>query len=122
MTTLTAALDSRVRVAVIAGAMNVFQERAMRGSTAGCQVIPGLLNFGDTPEIAALIAPRTCILSVGEQDGLLDPAWVEKFRERMGRVYEAHRATEQMHVDRFAGGHEWHGEFACPVLEQALRP
>jgi dienelactone hydrolase len=120
MTTLTAALDPRVRVAVIAGAMNVFQERAMRGSTAGCQVIPGLLNYGDTPEIAGLIAPRTCLFSVGDQDGLLDPAWVEKFRERTQGVYAAYDAADQLHVDRFAGGHEWHGDVAHSLLDKGL--
>lgn len=121
MTTFTAALDPRIRVAVIAGAMNLLQERAMRGSTAGCQVIPGLLNFGDTAEVAGLIAPRPCVLTVGDKDGLLDPAWVEKFRERLGRVYAALGATEQLHVDRFAGGHEWHGDVAYPVLAKALQ-
>jgi dienelactone hydrolase len=121
MTTLTAALEPRVRVAVIAGAMNVFQERAMSGATSGCQVIPGLLNFGDMPEVGALIAPRPCLWTVGDADRLLKPDWVEKFHERLNRVYSAFGAADQLSVDRFAGGHEWHAEAANPVLDRALR-
>lgn len=121
MTTFAAALEPRIRVAVIGGAMNMFQERAMSGSTAGCQVIPGLLNYGDMPEVAGLIAPRPCVWTVGETDRLLDPAWAEKFRQRQGRVYAALGAADQVVVDRFAGGHEWHGEVAYPILERALR-
>lgn len=121
MTTLTAALDPRIRIAVIAGAMNVFQERAMHGSVSGCQVIPGLLNFGDMPEVAGLIAPRACIWTVGEKDRLLDPTWAETFRERQGRVYAAHGAIEQVEVDHFAGGHEWHGDVAYPILAKVLQ-
>src|SRR6185295_19876788 len=73
------------------------------------------------PEVASLIAPRTCIWTVGDRDGLLDPAWVEKFRERQGRVYLAHGAREQVHVDRFAGGHQWHGDVAYPILARTLQ-
>jgi dienelactone hydrolase len=121
MTNLVAALDARIRIAAIAGAMNVFQERAMSGSTSGCQVIPGLLNYGDMPEIAGLIAPRPCVWIVGENDRLLDPIWAERFRERQQRVYTALGAGDQLHIDRFAGGHEWHGDVAYPLLKQVLR-
>jgi dienelactone hydrolase len=120
MTTLTAALDPRIRVAVIGGAMNTFQERALIGSTSGCQVIPGLLNYGDMPEVGGLIAPRPCVWTVGETDRLLDPAWVELFRERLARVYAALGSADQLYIDRFAGGHVWHGDLAYPILEQAL--
>jgi dienelactone hydrolase len=122
MTTFTTALDPRVKVCVIAGAMNVFQERAMSGSTSGCQVIPGLLNYGDIPEVASLIAPRPCLWTVGDKDGLLKPQWVDKFHGRLKRVYAAWGAADQLSVDRFAGGHEWHGEPSYAVLDRALLP
>ncbi|MGC3967901.1 MAG: hypothetical protein QM775_11185 [Pirellulales bacterium] len=121
MGTLVAALDLRIQIAVLGGAMNVFQERAISGSSAGCQVIPGLLNFGDIPEIAGLIAPRRCIWTVGDSDKLLDPQWAEKFRERQARVYDALGANAELVVDRFSGGHEWHGDVAYPALAEVLR-
>ena len=68
-----------------------------------------------------MFAPRPCLWTVGEKDRLLDPAWVEKFRERQARIYAAFDAADQLHVDRFAGGHEWHGEIAYRVLEKTFK-
>ena len=46
MTMVVSALDPRIRVAVISGALNVFQERVQgSGYSCGAQVIPGLLRF-----------------------------------------------------------------------------
>ena len=62
MTMVAAALEPRICAAVISGALNMFQERAMSSDySCGAQVIPGLLELGDTPEIGSLIAPRACI-------------------------------------------------------------
>lgn len=121
MTMLTTALEPRIRVAVISGAMNCLQERAMNASIAGCQLIPGLLQYGDVPEIAALIAPRPCVWEVGSRDGLLTPEWCDKIYERQGRIYAALGASDAVRVDRFDGGHQWHGDVAYPVLEGSLR-
>src|SRR5712692_3361296 len=57
MTMLTTAMEPRVRVAAISGALNVMQERISKPYSCGAQIIPGLLNFGDVPEISSLIAP-----------------------------------------------------------------
>ena len=62
MTMLTTALEPRLKVAVISGALNCMQERAaMDGGAGGCQTIPGLLEYGDFPEIGGLIAPRPAL-------------------------------------------------------------
>src|SRR5262249_17989601 len=65
MTTLTSALEPRIKVAVISGALNVMQERVRGAYSCGAQIIPGLLNYGDIPEIASLIAPRHCLWEIG---------------------------------------------------------
>jgi dienelactone hydrolase len=122
MTMLAAALDPRIRVAVIAGALNCLQERVANGHGAGCQVIPNLLTYGDVPEIGSLIAPRPCLWQVGSRDGLLDPEWVQAAVDRLLRVYQAYGAETQLRVDRFEGGHEWHGEVAYPFLDETLKP
>ena len=122
MTMLAAALDRRIRVAVIAGALNCLQERLATGAGAGCQVIPNLLTYGDVPEISALIAPRPCLWQVGSRDKLLDPEWVQVALERITRAYRAFGAEAQLRVDRFDGGHEWHGLTAYPFLKDGLKP
>jgi dienelactone hydrolase len=120
MTMLTAALEPRIRVAVISGALNAMQERISVPYSCGAQVIPGLLQFGDTPEIASLIAPRACLWEVGRHDKLLPPEWVEEALQRIRRAYRAYGVEEELRVDRFDGGHRWNGELAQSILEKVL--
>ena len=120
MTMLTAALEPRIRVAVISGALNAMQERISGPYSCGAQVIPGLLQFGDTPEIASLIAPRSCLWEIGSQDKLLPPQWVEEALQRIRRVYRAYGAEDELQVDRFEGGHRWNGEMAQSILVKVL--
>jgi dienelactone hydrolase len=120
MTMLTAALEPRIRVAAISGALNAMQERISGPYSCGAQVIPGLLQFGDTPEIASLIAPRPCVWEVGSHDKLLPPQWVEEGLQRIRRAYSAYGAEQELRVDRFEGGHRWNGEVAQSILAKVL--
>ncbi|MBI1918221.1 MAG: prolyl oligopeptidase family serine peptidase [Planctomycetes bacterium] len=121
MTMLTAALEPRIRVAVVSGALNMMQERIAQPYSCGAQIIPGLLAFGDVPEIASLIAPRPCVWEVGSRDTLIAPRQAQEALTRIRRVYKAPGAEEQLSVDRFEGGHEWSGRLAYPLLEKVLR-
>jgi dienelactone hydrolase len=121
MTMLTTALEPRLKVAVISGALNCMQERIAGHYGCGAQVIPGLLEYGDVPEIAGLIAPRPCLWEVGTKDSLQPAAWVEKSLQRIGGVYTALGARKQLQVDRFDGGHRWHGKRAQELLDEALK-
>jgi dienelactone hydrolase len=120
MTMLAAALEPRIRIAVISGALNVMQERIAGRYSCGAQVIPRLLEYGDVPEIGALIAPRPAIWEVGKRDGLIAPRWAEEALRRMRIAYKALGGSERLLVDRFDGGHRWNGALALPQLEKAL--
>jgi dienelactone hydrolase len=120
MTMLTTALEPRIRVAAVSGALNVMQERIAQPYSCGAQIIPGLLNFGDVPEIGSLIAPRPCVWEVGSKDNLIAPKWAEEALTRMRRAYKALGAEEQLQVDRFEGSHEWSGRVAYPLFEKVL--
>jgi dienelactone hydrolase len=120
MTMFTAAIDPRVRVAVISGALNVMQERIAGRYSCGAQVVPGLLRYGDVPEICSLIAPRYCLFEVGSQDRLIDPQWAQTARERIARAYRALDAEGHLEVDRFEGGHRFNGQRAIALLRQVL--
>lgn len=120
MAMLTAALDLRIRATVISGALNVMQERIRGPYSCGAQVIPGLLRYGDVPEIGSLIAPRPAVWEVGSLDRLISSPWAEEALERMARAYRAFGAADKLIVDRFEGGHRWNGQVGIPVLERAL--
>jgi dienelactone hydrolase len=121
MTMLTTALEPRIRVAVISGALNVMQERVGIRYGCGAQVIPGLLRYGDVPEIGSLIAPRPCVWEVGSRDDLIAPDWAAKAMERLRRAYKALGAEGELYVDRFEGGHEWSGRIGFGLLQKVLQ-
>jgi len=122
MTMLTSALSPKIRVAVISGALNVMQERVQGRYGCGAQIIPGLLRYGDVPEIASLIAPRPCLWEVGQKDSLMVKDWIEPALERMRRAWGALGAAEHLQADSFDGAHRWNGVKAYPLLERVLKP
>jgi dienelactone hydrolase len=122
MTMLTTALEPRIKVCAISGALNAMQERVSQPYGCGSQIIPGLLQFGDVAEIASLIAPRPCLWEVGAKDKLIDPTWADEILRRQGRAYKALNVEDQLTVDRFDGGHVWHGTVAAELLKKVLRP
>ena len=122
MTMLVAAVDSRVRIAAVSGALNLMQERFAGRHSCGSQMIPGLLNYGDYSEIGSLIAPRPCIWETGSEDSLIVAGWDERFRDRLQQAYRAAGAEDQLLYDRFAGGHRWNGEVAFTAFDRVLRP
>ncbi len=117
-----AALEPRIRVAAVSGALNVMQERVRGRYSCGAQVVPGLLGFGDVPEVGSLIAPRPCVWELGSKDGLIKPEWTAEALARMRRAYAALGARDALAVDLFEGGHRWNGEAAYPAFEKALSP
>jgi hypothetical protein len=122
MTMLTAAMEPRIRVAVPSGALNVMQERIRGRYSCGAQVIPGLLKYGDVPEIAGLIAPRPALWEVGLRDGLMVKDWIEPAWARIQNVYRAAGAADALQRDDFDGPHRWNGVKAYPLLASILQP
>jgi len=121
LTMLTSALSSKIRVAVISGALNVMQERILGRYGCGAQAIPGLLQYGDVPEISSLIAPRPCLWEVGKNDSLMVKDWIEPALQRIRRAYSAYGALDNLQVDSFEGGHRWNGVVAYPLLDRVLK-
>lgn len=122
MTMMVAAIDPRVQVAAVSGALSLLQERLMMRNSCGSQVIPGLLNFGDYSEIGSLIAPKPCVWETGSTDPMIvDPEWADLFRNRLKSAYAASNAQSELHFDEFEGGHEWRGRIAFLLFDQVLK-
>lgn len=121
MTMLVSAVDERIRVAAVSGAMNLMQERFSGRHSCGSQMIPGLLLQGDYSEVGSLIAPRPCVWETGSKDSLIVPGWEDRFRERLERAYTAADAEANLNYDRFDGGHRWNGAVAFPLFDEVLQ-
>lgn len=122
MSMLTSALEPRIQVSAVSGALNVMQERVLGRYSCGAQIIPGLLQYGDVPEIGGLIAPRPCVWEMGSRDGLIKADWAEDALQRIAAVYRAFGKPDNLQVDRFDGSHRWNGDVAFPLFDQVLKP
>jgi dienelactone hydrolase len=118
MTMMISAMDPRVKVAVPSGCMNLYQERYQSLSQCGAQLIPGLLRYGDTPEIFSLIAPRPMVIEIGARDKLIPHEWAERGLARIRKAYEAAGAMDQLYIERFDDGHIFSGKVASDVLQK----
>jgi len=121
MTMMVTAMDNRIKVASVSGALNLLQERLSRRYSCGAQVIPNLLQYGDYSEIGSLIAPRPCVWETGSKDGLIVPKWDDVFRKRLQNAYRALGAKQNLVFDRFEGAHRWNGAVAYPLFEKILK-
>lgn len=87
--------------------------------------VPGWLQYGDTPEIAALIAPRALHLNLGETDGGSPIAHARAGIERIAAAYDKAGAAGQFtHFIEPATGHvlsEAMWERTKAVFEKHLR-
>src|SRR5262245_39490687 len=120
-TLFSAALEPRIRVAMVSGYLNTFRDSV--GSLAHCvdNYIPGILNWAEMHDIAGLIAPRPLFVESGEKDNIFPlHASVDSFQavRAIYRVFEAENLVEQ---EVFPDVHVFWGKRGIPFLARQLR-
>ena len=70
VTVFAAALEPRIRAAMVSGYLNTFRDSV--GSLAHCidNYVPGILNWAEMHDVAGLIAPRPLFVESGEKDNI----------------------------------------------------
>src|ERR1022692_2420292 len=77
----SAALDTRIRAAMVSGYLNTFRECIMSVSHCIDNYVPGILNWAEQYDVAGLIAPRPLFAESGERDDIFPVAAArESFR------------------------------------------
>ena len=112
--------EPRIRACVPSGCMNTFRERSLKLSSCGIQYLPGLLKYGDVPEVFSLIAPRPMQLQAGAQDGLLNDADRDAMAATVRRAYELSGVPENLELHSHPGGHILQWGAAKQFLEKHL--
>jgi len=115
-----AAFDDRVKACVASGSMNIFRERSLKLSSCGIQCLPGLLQYGDVPQVFSLIAPRALQLQAGEGDSLITPADRDAMAETVREAYEGLGAAGNFEYVLHPHGHTLSWEHAAAFLERHL--
>lgn len=121
MALYTAALDRRVKAAVISGYLSSIKEALSDrggGNTCGSQFLFGLRAIGDIADVAGLIAPRPCLVQMGEQDPIFAIDDAAEAARHLRKIYRA--AGGSLDVDRFNGGHVLNVDPAMKFLSRHL--
>jgi hypothetical protein len=117
----TAALDERVRAAVVSAYFNTFRDSIVQISHCPDNYVPGLLHDVELYDLAGLVAPRALFVESGENDRIFPMQGFTTAAERARRIYAAFGTPDQFGSELHPGVHEFHGVGAFAFLDRALR-
>jgi len=121
-TLFLAALDDRVRAAVVSGYLSSWRAaHTIPWNMCGSQVMPGQLGLLEHLDIAALVAPRPMLVESGTADLIFPVSSARATMSALEPVYAQLGASDGALVhDVFEGDHQWHGELLPKFLQEWL--
>lgn len=120
VTLFSAALEPRIRVALVSGYLNTFRDSI--GSLSHCidNYVPGILNWAEMYDLAGLIAPRPLFVESGQKDNIFPiAASVESFN-KVREIYSVFGAADRIEHEVFPGEHSFWGTRGIPFLARHL--
>lgn len=121
VTSFTAALEPRIKAAMISGYLNTFRDSIVAMSHCIDNYVPGILNWCENYDVASLIAPRPLYVESGTKDNIFPIGASRAAFENVKRVYEALGAPDNAVQEVFEGEHLFHGGGGIPFLARHLK-
>lgn len=120
-----AALDTRVKAAVVSGYFYGVREslQVMNGNCP-CNLVPHLWEHFDMGDLGALVAPQALFIETGDADPLNGKSGLANVRSQTAmtrKVYKALGCARSLTHHVFHGEHRWDGSRAIPWLAEKLR-
>ncbi len=110
----TAAIDERVWASVVSCYFCTFRHSILAMYHCTCNYVPGLLEWAEMYDIAALVAPRLLYIINGREDPIFPRDGVALALEKVRAVYESIGASDNIgHYE----GPEGHRFYAAEVWE-----
>ena len=119
-TLFAAALEPRIRAAMVSGYLNTFRASIMSLSHCMDNYVPGILQWAEMYDVAGLIAPRPVFFEGGDRDPIFPVEAARESFTRVKNIYEVFGASDSAQQEIFEGEHEFHGKLALPFLHRAL--
>lgn len=120
-----AALDDRVRLAVISGYMYGYRDALLTlNRNCSCNYVPHLWEYLDMGDIGSLIAPRPLWIQSCRGDRLNGPRGIVNAEEQVAVIraaYELLGAPRRLLHEECDGPHRWHGEHLEENLSYLLQ-
>jgi dienelactone hydrolase len=105
-----AALDDRIKAAVVVGWMASFPaqlKKHVRNSIGHTKVVPGLMRYLDYPDVAALALPAALLVINGSKDGLFDLDGVKACFAKLNACYRKAGVAEKCATRLYDAPHEF---------------
>ena len=120
-TAVLSCIDTRVAAAVISGCLFTFIG-GLPPKETGCpaQMVPGVLEWFDYPDICAAIAPRPLLFEFMKQDCCFDFDRSQRLYERVKSVYAAGGAGDRIDQDVADTDHRYIGDLVPAFFEKHL--
>ncbi|HVN05234.1 MAG TPA: alpha/beta hydrolase family protein [Bryobacteraceae bacterium] len=119
-TTFAAALDTRIRAAMISGYVNTFRDSIMSLSHCIDNYVPGILNWAEQYDVAGLIAPRPLFVESGMKDDIFPIEASKASFARVRKVYETFGAADLAQQEVFDDVHSFYGVHGVPFIASHL--
>jgi len=119
-----AALDERIRAAVVVGWMASFPwqlEKHIRNSIGHTKVVPGLYRYLDYPDVASLAMPTPLLVINGLKDGLFQPDGVKASFEKLNACYAKAGVPSHCRTRWYDTPHEFNAEMQVEAWEWLKR-
>lgn len=107
-----AALDERIRMAVVSGYVHGYYDSMLECHLCPCNYAPDLWRLGDISDICSLIAPRPLFVENGTRDVENGPCGIDgpkKQVEKIRQAYALFGAQEKLYHFTPEGEHRWYG-------------
>lgn len=106
-----AALDTRLAGVLASGSVGPVRDTiGARGTGGGDGIVPGLLNWFETQDMIALVAPRKFIGLSGTRDHIYPYSGVETAVEAARPFYRSMDAEDAVQAVAVEGPHQYHAE------------
>jgi hypothetical protein len=120
VTIYTAACDERIAIAVPSCSFAPLTSRAGYIFHCDCNMVPGLLRFGDLSDVAGLIAPRYLLAVNGRSDSLHSDTAIEGAAARVATIYQASGCPARFDHRWGNDGHRFYKDLMWPFVLEAM--
>jgi dienelactone hydrolase len=117
---LTAAVDQRVKTAVVSAYFNTFRDSIMSISHCPDNYVPGLLQDMEMYDLSGLVAPRALFVESGRNDRIFPIAGSQRAAAKAREIYEVYGVPQRFGYEVHEGGHEVHLVGAFDFLKRTL--
>ena len=119
-TLFAAALDVRVKAAVVSGYFNTFLDSIMAVPHCICNYVPGMLSHAEMYHLAGLVAPRALFIESATRDLIYPAEGTKRAYAQAKRIFDALGAGHQIALEVFDGDHEFSGRSCFEFLADKL--